>query len=246
MGYQKIEQYADIIETYEYEKNIGNPERKALSKLDKRRREERKKLQAQIRSRHSIARTRNSFFKLVAHNCYTARTITFGTITYPYDYNYEKCQRYNSRFFTKAFTKYKNKVPIRYISVPEKTKKGRWHFHILFFNIPTNEVKRERTTRNFQRQFGRGYVDFRVANFRSIGIAGYMAKYMAKSLTDHGNEIRRGFTCSRNIEKIRSYGSNQLDQYLDLIIGDNYIEKQKKIYDTQYLGECIKRIYQHK
>jgi len=64
---------------------------------------------------------------------------------------------------------------------------------------------------------------------------------MAKALGDAKNESIRGFNCSRNIRKYYQAGGDQIDQYMDIVIGDNHVEKQVKVYDTTFMGRCIKR-----
>jgi len=131
-------------------------------------------------------------------------------------------------------------VPVSYISVSELTKRGRYHFHLLVYDLPPEETKRERETRNFQRLFERGYVDICFASSITTGIAGYMAKYMGKSLVDAKNEAERGYNCSRNIRKPTSKGSNTLNTYTDLIIpDDDIVDEQKREYDVPYLGKCL-------
>jgi len=129
---------------------------------------------------------------------------------------------------------------IAYISVSEITKAGRYHFHLLVYNLPTETAERERETRNLQRLFQRGYVDAVFATYKSEGIAGYMAKYMGKSLADAKNEATRGFTCSRNIKKITSAGGNSLSGYYDLIVPtDDLRNTQTAEYNVPYLGKCL-------
>ena len=96
----------------------------------------------------------------------------------------------------------------------------------------------ERETRNFQRLYRAGYVDIRVATFTSQGIAGYMAKYMAKFLTDYKNEATRGYNCSRNIKKGTSIGFNSVDEYTALSIPKNVDVLRDVVYDVPYLGKC--------
>ncbi len=243
MGYTKIVQYGDKVEVFEYEKNLTTKRRTPLNSYQKKRlkqkREFKKRLGLNYRSAFSVRRATREFFRLVHHNNCNAKTIHFLTLTYAEDCLYKEAQRYNSEFFRKA--KEKSGYNFSYISVPEKTKKGRWHFHILIYNLPTNSAKLERKTRNFQRCFERGYVDLRLADTVTTGLAGYLAKYMAKTMSDTKYEAVRAYTCSRNIEKVRSSGGNTLDQYMDMLVPDSFPKTTN--YEVPFLGKCVKKEY---
>jgi len=100
----------------------------------------------------------------------------------------------------------------------------------------------ERETRNFQRLFRRGYIDIMPTTKVTKGIAGYMAKYMAKNMRVGHDSTRRYYNTSRNIEKIYSGGSNSLSGYTDMIVGDNPVD-MCKTYDTIWLGRCDYKKY---
>lgn len=261
MGYTRILQYGDITEIYEYEKPINkrnNPSTLQATRLSKtvpvneKKRNYKKpptksELQAlqrkaknYSRSRRSVARSRQNFFRLCHHNNCNASTIHFLTITFAYDVPYPKTKRYVAQFMDRVTRQFKQSS-ISYISVPELTKKGRYHYHLLVYNLPTSEAKQERYTRNFQRQFNRGFIDLRFAPNNTEKIAGYMAKYMGKAIGNSNSQAERGYTCSRNIKKITSQGSNQLDTYMDLIIPDGKSIETRE-YDVPYLGRCYKTV----
>jgi hypothetical protein len=138
------------------------------------------------------------------------------------------------------YKKHFKDVPISYISVPELTKKNRYHFHLLVYDLPPETASLERETRNIQRIFQRGYVDVMSASYKTTGIAGYMAKYMAKAIRDERYETTRGYNCSANIKKITCHGSNSLSGYSDFIIpSDSIANIVEKSYDVPYLGKCL-------
>jgi len=234
MAYTRVIQSGNITELYEYEKSYIHVPRRHLSPLERKRMAERRKVS--VRSQYSIQRSVRSFFRLVHHNNTLAQSITFCTITFATDISFKTASRYVSDFFSRV-KKIKSEIPIRYISVPEKTKRGRYHFHLLIYDLPTNWVITERETRNFQRLFRRGYIDFRLASHTSTGIAGYMAKYMAKSFKDEPDIRGRGYNCSRSINKVFNAGGNALSNYLDLIIPDGDVQSVAT-YDTLWLGRC--------
>jgi len=239
----KIVQYGNVTEVYEYEKNIRPYKERYVSALTKKRikkaREIAKKNGTYTRKTKNVLRSKQSFFRLCHHNNVLASSIHFLTLTFAYDCSYKKACRYVARFMEGVKKAYPQ-IPLSYISVSERTKKGRYHFHLLVYDLPSETTERERETRNFQRLFERGYVDLCFASTVTKGIAGYMAKYMGKSLTDEKHETTRGFNCSRNIRKPTSAGSNSLNTYTDLIIPTVNVEsEEKREYDVPYLGKCL-------
>jgi len=267
-------QYGNITEVYEYDRDIKRRHPSTFKawevysgrKADRSKRllsgaEKRKKLQkiqqknAPIKSRTdgSIKRTKDSFFRLCHHNNINSTSIHFMTVTFAHELTYKKASTYFRRFMDKVQA-LSAPVSIRYISVPELTKKGNYHFHVLVYDLPTflsGEPRwyktrkgnvfytSERETRNLQRLFLRGYIDIVPAQFKSRGIAGYMAKYMGKSLADTKHESKRNYNCSRNIKKIRSVSSNTLDRFDDLLIPDeDLVSIQESEYPVPYLGKC--------
>lgn len=275
-GYTKIVQYGNIIETYEYEKKIQprrtDGYRLRFARMEDRRnglkpnneiprnlKEKRKHIARQEaktkalyeRSEASVKRTRTNFFRLCHHNNCLADSIHFVTLTFAYEVTYTQASRHVKRFMEKL-RKYNGEIPINYISVPELTEKGRFHFHLLVYNLSSRlagepiktkskssaKITTERKTRNLQVLFERGYVDIVPATYTSRGIAGYMAKYMAKALSDTRYETTRGYNCSRGIEKIYSAGSNSLDTFYNHVIPEHVESVEEKCYDVPYLGNC--------
>jgi hypothetical protein len=243
MGYTKIVQFGNVTEIYDYEKNRPDYKPRYVSELTKKRQKQtrlhEKSKGSYSRSKRSIKRSTDNFFRLCHHNNYLADTVHFVTLTFAYDLTYKEASRHVAHWFQRIKKNYPA-IPISYISVPEITKKGRFHFHLLVYDLPPETASVERKTRNFQRLFQRGYVDISPATYLSEGIAGYMAKYMAKALTDEKNETTRGYTCSRNIKKIFSASGNTLCGYTDMIIPTtDVVNSEKKVYDVPYLGKCV-------
>jgi len=243
MGYVKVLQFGDITEIYEYEKNIRHHKRPHMSALDKRRAKEKrdflKRKGLYGRMPKNKKRTVDAFFRLCHHNNCKATTISFLTLTFAYDLTFKEASRNVAEFF-RRLKKTRKEISLHYISVPEITKEGRYHFHILVYDLPAEISQSERTTRNLQRLFQRGYLDISPATYTSAGIAGYMAKYMAKAFSDARIESTRVYNCSRGIAKIYNAGGNSIRQYLDMIIPTVDIVKQERVeYDAHYLGRCL-------
>jgi len=248
--------YGDIAEVYEYEKNIShNRGSKKMSAIQRKRQKERIQKFGYTRSDYSIKRAKRNFFRLCHHNNLLSDTISFCTLTYADDPNYAQCGRDISAFFKRLKQRYESKEhkKISYIGVPELTKNGRYHFHLLIYNLPAEVTTREISlsdssfgaTRNIQRLWRKGYVTADLASYTSTGIAGYMAKYMGKALGDAKFGVRRGYNCSRNIAKIESIGGNSLDRHtLTMIYGVGGIAKDLTQFEVPFLGTCEYAKYQ--
>jgi len=243
MGYTRILQYGDVTEVYQYEKNRINHKKPHISSIAKKRakniKEQAKQKGTYLRQKSSIMRSVSSFYRMCHHNNVLAKSVHFITLTFAYDLTYKEATRHVAHFMERIKKNYPQ-IPVSYISVSELTKKKRYHFHLLVYDLPPQTTERERKTRNFQRLFERGYLDICPASSITTGIAGYMAKYMGKTLRDEKNETTRGYNCSRNVRKPYHAGSNSLNQYTDLIVPDDNIAlEQKKEYDVPYLGKCL-------
>lgn len=267
MGYTKIVQFGNVTEIYDYEKPLPerikdlravayNLPKKIPTDLERKRLADRKaekkrkddislringKVEIQERSKRSIYRTKLNFFRLTHHNNVNSNSVNFLTITFIEDHSLKDASRHVAKFYERFKANYPE-VPLRYISVPELTKKGRYHFHCLVYDLPPEISKRERKTRNLQRLFRQGYIDLGDTAYTSEGLAGYLAKYMAKAIRDHKNEAIRGYSCSRNIKKIYVAGDNSLSKYTDLVVDPVDFKKDVE-YETIFLGKCKKSTY---
>lgn len=66
-----------------------------------------------------------------------------------------------------------------------------------------------------------------------------MAKYMGKALTSKSLACKRGYTCSRGIDKVTTASSNTGAIPLDMIVHMGAVDKvEKRSYDVPYLGKC--------
>lgn len=133
---------------------------------------------------------------------------------------------------------------ISYISVPERTKKERWHIHALIYNLPPQIVQNERVSRHIQNLYRSGFLHLDIARDKSPKIASYMAKYLSKFMQNNDNERVRAYNCSRNIEKIRVYGTNSNNDIISNEIVPDGILPKVSSYNTKYLGQCL--LYEYK
>lgn len=267
MGYSRIVQYGNITEIYQYERPRIRPQKQnhlkihrllcRTSRTEKTRLVKppttQKKSIGYFRKDSAIRRTLRDFYRLCHHNVVNSKSVHFVTLTFIHDYTYKECRTFLKLFIQKA-SKLNQDIPIRYISVPELTKKNRYHFHILMFDLlpqtsglPISKRGKkipsfttERDTRLLQHCFGKGFVDICPTTYSTGGIAGYMAKYMSKSFTENTiNASSRNYNCSRNIKKISSYASNTLNPLIPLLKPDvQTIEIKEMVYNDKYLGKC--------
>lgn len=249
MGYIKVVQYGNYTEIYDYEKDYVKPRsRKPLSKLDKKRKIARKAGQPVRRSKFSIRRARTSFFRLCHANNIKAQSVTFCTLTFMEDKPYSDCLRDLSNFARRLKHGFQSEghSEISYIGVPERTKAQRTHFHLLIYNLQARDVLSERDTRNIQRScWQKGFLDLRLAEGVDSRIAGYMAKYMGKALTNPDYEFRRAYSCSRNIDKVRIHTSNTIPYDKDFTpYPTDQLAERVSTYEVPYLGTCKFSRYQ--
>lgn len=238
MGYTRIVQSGDTIELYEYQKNYVHPRKRDYTK-NTRRASSHCDSDTFVRPRthRSLKRAKERLIRLVSANLDTKETTAFLTLTLERERPVEVAYSYLSLYWKRLTKKYNG---IRYIGVPEWQKRGVLHFHFLVWGLPREitDNKRERGTRNLQRQWHRGLCDVRIARYISPRLGGYLAKYLQKSFYDPRLRNRRAYTCSRNVRKVYSGGSNALADYLDeLMPVDKLIDKEHQ-YDTLWLGVC--------
>lgn len=261
MGYKKLVQYGNITELYEYDKQYKKPNHHKIQSAYHRKRA--KDIRERLiqygnyeQSKSSKNRTLKNFFRLCHHNNVESDSIHFVTLTFTYDLSPQEAFTYLRRFMEKV-QKAQPTIPVRYISVPEYTKENRLHLHLLVYDLSSrvsgqavwsSKKQRythttERDTRLLQNLFTRGYLDICPATYTSRKIAGYMAKYMAKTFSDRRFATKRNYNCSRNIKKVRSHGSNTFDtKFLkhNFIHTTDLLESDVKLYNVPYMGDCLK------
>jgi len=150
---------------------------------------------------------------------------------------------------------------IRHISVVEYQKRGTIHFHCLVWGLPDeiicthkrgtshalcrNRGKCERTTRNIQRLWSAGYVDC-IETDGHPKLAGYLAKYMSKAMSDIRLGGEKAYSASRNILRPMQVGSGAIDNEIkDLLgIGLNDTPTHVHKFQTAWLGQCTYQAFQ--
>ena len=181
----------DILELYEYENDIytdydlskfrNHPGRCNSSITD----EDTKKMNRAKTSNRSARNVR----RLVNSNI--EEYSKFVTLTFRDDVKDLKEANYIFKKFKQRLD-YQLKITSKYLCVPEFTKKGRVHFHVIFFNLPF--IKN--TT--LEMIWGQGFIKInKIDNCDNVGA--YVSKYMTKD-NEQMIEEKSYFT-SRNLEK---------------------------------------------
>lgn len=165
-------------------------------------------------------------------------TFTYATHTDELRRGYKDFQSFSRRA--------KSECPaFRYVCVPEFQKSGRLHFHALLWGLEAGVVARERDTRMVARWWRQGFVDLTETD-GSIKLAGYLAKYMTKGLSDVRLARFRAYRASRNIVR-PVFDSKPILQY--------YFEKYELSpvslltdfsFDTKWVGKGRYREYKIK
>lgn len=133
----------------------------------------------------------------------------------------------------------------RFIAVPEFQKRGAVHYHLLVWGFTRDELKNEIYTRAIQRQWGYGYVDA-VPTDGHAKLAGYLAKYMYKTMQDVRLSGKKAYSTSRNLLRPVQGSSSKSPSLVDFIkkewcidsAVDNSIAPEKtREYTTQWLGK---------
>jgi len=243
--YTKVVQFGNTTLVYRYDRELVR-KKSCFSKKNKIKR---------LRSKKSILRSTQNFYRLINHNVYNHSDLpVMMTFTTFEDISLDDGYRALSAFFARLKAYYAKSIQkqqsesikgltLSYISVPEWQKKsGFLHYHALVWGLPKVDCSQERSTRLFQRFWRRGYVDVRFTTYKSPRLSGYLAKYFSKSQEDRRTYGRRSYSSSRNIFKPYEVGSNSLAHYLQHIIDENQLEKKFK-YNTLWLGQCELSVY---
>jgi len=254
MGYTVTRRYGDTIETYQYEKNLAPKRKRRPDSYEKR------NGRVATRSASSVQRARRAFTRLVRANLGGDENPTLFTFTMLEVLSFEASSRIFSLFSAALRKRYGQKV--RYIAVPEFQTRGALHWHALYWGLPRGfgclghyDRKRhkfihqcpigrqcERRTRDIQRLWLRGFVDGRETDGHAK-LAGYLAKYMSKAMSDKRLVHKRAYNVSRNCLRPMQAGSHSLHEYFDELIPDDAQLLTVKKNRTQWLGNVIYKQY---
>jgi len=248
MGYRKMIKYGNIIEIYQYEKNLSNYQREGIRKYPQRTRvsllasNRADTIQSVFKKRQDNAqRTRVVFTRLVAANIDGIEKPLLFTFTYAENIISLRQGYKDFRSFVQSL---RNKFgkKFSYIAVPEFQKRGAVHFHALFWGIPIEVFREQRLSRVVDKIWGHGFVFMKLTD-GDVRLSGYLAKYMSKAYTDERLSGQKSYTASRNIKR----PFQQEIPGLYNVWSDYDLEQseplQKSEYGTKWLGKCSKKIY---
>jgi len=191
------------------------------------------------RRNDNIRRLRRGFLRLVSTNLHGNGAPAFLTLTFAANTTLDvglECFREFNRYAKKEFGS-----SFCHISVPEFQKRGAIHFHCLVWGLEDKYVKTEKHTRFLQTLWARGFVDC-VATDGSPKLAGYLGKYMSKTMQDLRLRGEKAYYTSRNVLRPLSYGSASLDRFLGIVI-PNQPPSHEHEFGTYWLGLCNYQSY---
>jgi len=251
MGYLKIIKYSNIVELYQYEKELcfngrgyrGSKNTNVCEDIY----EDRSVILGKVESKgfrraDNARRAGLEFRRLVSANLGISENPLLVSLTYREIVTDPKQANADFNSFARIIrSKYGSQV--RYVAVKEFQKRGAIHFHALFWGLPNSElVRSERTTRVVASYWGKGFVDV-LETDGDLKIAGYLSKYMSKTFSDSRLSNSKAYIGSRNlIRPVVEKGSILLTYFWGDLIGypdlSNSLVLQDVVFSTSWLGSC--------
>lgn len=246
MGYTKLIKSGDIIELYQYEKDLPKQSRIRIKRRVK-------GLTVRVlRSFANVQRQRKSFYRLVRANIGREESPALVTLTMYQSVGITSAYQFVTAFFARLRREFGPKI--RYIGVPEfqkdvdfygKKKRlgGSVHFHVLMWGLP-DWIYEERKTRFMQSRWLFGFCDLTRTD-GSVKLAGYLAKYMQKGVLDERLCGQKGYFSSRNVLRPVCLSTPTQVSYSDEVLGlstDYHIDTVYE-FPTQWLGKCVYKNY---
>lgn len=250
MGYQKLVRSGNLIEIYDYSKDL--PERR-----EGKREVGPKRSVSASRRIDNAKRLKKSFIRLVRANLDGNGRPVFLTLTMAEVARIDDAYGIFTEFGQRFRRRYGSHI--RYIAVPEFQERGAVHFHVLVWGLSEEViyaetpksvsieglVSVERGSRQLQHLWGYGYVDCLLTD-GSPKLAFYVAKYMHKALLDERLRGQKSYSCSRNCLRPLSLATKTsvafaLDAWgVKLSTAVPLLEKN---FDTYWLGRGRYRSY---
>ena len=187
--YKKAIVSGHVIEIYQYEKPVYSDYELNKIRQHEGRRQEASEDNKQKNREKCSNRAARTVRRLVNSNI--AINSKFLTLTFADHVTDLKKANYEFKKFKQRFEYYLG-VRIKYLCVPEFTKKGRIHYHVVLFNLPFVKNK------TLQSIWSNGFIKInKIDNCDNVGA--YVSKYMTKD-NEQMIEEKSYFT-SRNLEK---------------------------------------------
>jgi len=235
MGYKKLVQYGNVVETFEYKYDLPRntyrkPKRRNFGRVSPKRN----------RRPDNLRRLKRNFTKLVLCNVSQKSRGCWVTFSFDQVVDIRTGMFIASDFFNRLKKSYRE---LSYIAVAEFQKRGALHFHCLIWGLPDIIAKHERRYRRLQHFWSRGFLDCVQTYGTPEKLASYIAKYMYKGMHDERMLSFKAYMVSRNILRPVSLSLETPFEYLSEIVDvDNSLAKES-YYDTLWLGSCHYKKY---
>lgn len=234
----KVTVVGNYLEIKEYEKEIRRVKvyrrRKAVLQSSAR---------LSIRSESSLKRKKQNFIRLVRSNLVGSDSPSLFTLTMFEVLSVESSYKALGVFMRRLRKRFKKNF--RYIAVLEFQERGAVHFHVMIWGLPINSILNERSNRFYQSLWQRGFVDC-ISTDGQIKLAGYLAKYLSKSMSDERLHNQKAYRASGNILRPVLLPFNSTIGYVQEVWGIDLLTSTPCFdveYDTEWLGKGRFRIY---
>lgn len=210
-----------IVELYEYENSIVKGETNNVSGRSVEANEENK-------TRHrknTLERARRTVRRLINANVYAwGEMPKFLTLTFAENVQDIKQANYEFKKFRQRL-EYELDLKLKYVAVVEFQKRGRIHYHVVFFNLPYIQ------SNDLASIWGNGFIKINaISHVDNIGA--YVTKYMTKDNDDERLKGKKSYFTSRGLKK-------PVEKYLNEKEIAKVKEKlsHKKIYENTFENE---------
>lgn len=169
------------------------------------------------------------------HNQYSHHTTKFVTLTFREDIKLEKAVIKLTNFIRRLnYHIFKvKKAVLAYIAVPEFTKKGRPHFHLVVFNMPFTKADTLADIWTY------GFVKInRCDDVTNLGA--YVCKYLTKE-TDSRLEGKKRYYCSRGLYQPENLINEKADILAKCLPED--MKTYEAFFENEYAGGILYKQY---
>lgn len=246
--YRKLIHSGDLLELYEYEREPVLAPKRPKTCRHKECRSKRVCIafRPKFRLNRNTRRARRQFYRLVRANCahkptflLTCTMLSVCSLSVAYT------------LFTRFMVRLRRLgYSFEYVAVPEFQKRGAVHFHCLVFcsGSFSDLLVNERYSRRIQRQWGFGFLDV-MATDGSPKLAGYLAKYLTKTMSDSRVQFKKSYCSSRGLVRPVSLSSSKMPTAMAIVLEDFGVVDNSAVlvsdrsYNTKYLGMGRTRVY---
>lgn len=237
MAYEKVTRSGTLLEHWHYERSPATPKGRARDRINPLKERYRKHAR---RRPDNIRRASSAFRRLVRANLVGAKNPALLTLTMLQELPLKSSSKLLTIFFARCRKRFGKQF--KYIAVPEFQKRGAVHFHALIWNLPKEKISNERTTREIQRLWCAGFIDL-IETDGSPKLAGYLSKYLSKSMSDIRIGGEKAYHTSRNILRPMSIGTHTLTDEIKSLLGLDETPTHLHKFKTDWLGQCTYTCY---